>query len=262
MSKIRTHYDNLKIARNAPDIVIKAAHKALMQIHHPDKATDKVAAERITRILNDARDVLLDPVRRRQHDDWIREQEAKHHPHAHTSHHNRPPHHNSHHHDSAQASAKAEPPPEKPHQDTERRVGKYKISSNGTAFDSETQLLWCRFALGQIWHNHEVLGEAKVFNWEAAKQAADDFNQKGGFAGYTDWRLPSLSELKTLLDRLPETARAQFINAQVFPDNPQWLWTSTPYAGYGGGAWFVNFTEGLAVNESPDFHRSVRLVRG
>jgi len=61
--------------------VIKAAHKALLQMHHPDKATDKVAAERITRIINEAREVLLDPVRRKQHDDWIKEKE--HHQHSH-----------------------------------------------------------------------------------------------------------------------------------------------------------------------------------
>jgi DnaJ-class molecular chaperone len=34
---IRPHYDNLKVARNAPDSVIKAAYKALMQNYHPDK---------------------------------------------------------------------------------------------------------------------------------------------------------------------------------------------------------------------------------
>ena len=73
--KIRTHYDNLKVARNAPDIVIKAAHKALLQHHHPDKAVDKATAERITRILNDAREVLLDPERRKEHDAWIKAQE-------------------------------------------------------------------------------------------------------------------------------------------------------------------------------------------
>jgi DnaJ-class molecular chaperone len=36
MTNIRTHYDNLKVARNAPDSVIKAAYKALCQTYHPD----------------------------------------------------------------------------------------------------------------------------------------------------------------------------------------------------------------------------------
>lgn len=37
MASIRTHYDNLKVARDAPDAVIRAAYKALMQKFHPDK---------------------------------------------------------------------------------------------------------------------------------------------------------------------------------------------------------------------------------
>jgi DnaJ-class molecular chaperone len=31
MAKLRTHYDNLKVAGNAPGALIKAAYKALMQ---------------------------------------------------------------------------------------------------------------------------------------------------------------------------------------------------------------------------------------
>ncbi|RIZ67509.1 MAG: hypothetical protein D0528_11790 [Methylococcales bacterium] len=59
--KIRTHYDNLKIANDAPDEVIKAAHKALVQKHHPDKTENKDEAHRIIKLINEARDVLLNP---------------------------------------------------------------------------------------------------------------------------------------------------------------------------------------------------------
>ena len=53
--KIRTHYDNLKILRNAPESVIRAAHRALIQEYHPDRAEDKAEAERVTKIINQAR---------------------------------------------------------------------------------------------------------------------------------------------------------------------------------------------------------------
>lgn len=33
---MRTHYDNLKVSRNAPPEVIKAAYKALTLKFHPD----------------------------------------------------------------------------------------------------------------------------------------------------------------------------------------------------------------------------------
>ncbi len=77
MSKIRTHYDNLKIARNAPDALIKAAYKVLLQQHHPDKVevTKQAEALRITHIIRGSYDVLSDPVQRAEHDHWISEQE-------------------------------------------------------------------------------------------------------------------------------------------------------------------------------------------
>jgi DnaJ-class molecular chaperone len=78
MAKIRTHYDNLKVARNAPESVIKAAYKALCQTYHPDKFQgSKKEAERIMKLINASYVVLLDPDKRAIHDRWINEQEAK-----------------------------------------------------------------------------------------------------------------------------------------------------------------------------------------
>ena len=78
MAKYRTHYDNLKVTRNAPESVIRAAYKALMQQYHPDKYDGpEVQALRITKIINDAYEILIEPVRRAEHDKWIDEQEAK-----------------------------------------------------------------------------------------------------------------------------------------------------------------------------------------
>ena len=79
MAKIRTHYDNLKIARNAPDALIKAAYKVLMQQHHPDRVEKVKEAEalRITKIIGESYSVLSDPVQRAEHDKWIIVQESQ-----------------------------------------------------------------------------------------------------------------------------------------------------------------------------------------
>lgn len=78
MANIRTHYDNLKVARNAPASVIKAAYKALCQTYHPDKFQgSNKEAERIMKIVNASYVELIDPVNRAKHDVWICEQEAK-----------------------------------------------------------------------------------------------------------------------------------------------------------------------------------------
>lgn len=76
MANIRTHYDNLKVTRDAPVSVIKAAYKALCQTFHPDKFQgDNEEAERIFKLVNASYAVLIDPVKRAAHNAWIREQE-------------------------------------------------------------------------------------------------------------------------------------------------------------------------------------------
>lgn len=71
---IHTHYDNLKVTRNAPREVIRAAYKAMAQKYHPDLNPSASATE-VMRILNEAWDVLGDPTKRAAHDRWIAEQE-------------------------------------------------------------------------------------------------------------------------------------------------------------------------------------------
>ncbi|MBI3231092.1 MAG: J domain-containing protein [Burkholderiales bacterium] len=75
MSKIHTHYDNLKVSRMAPQEVIRAAYKALSQKYHPDKNPGDEKAARIMAILNSAYGTLSDPQRRREHDEWIAAEE-------------------------------------------------------------------------------------------------------------------------------------------------------------------------------------------
>lgn len=74
-NKIHTHYDNLKVSRNAPAEVIRAAYKALSQKYHPDKNQGDDKAARIMAILNSAYETLSDPQRRKEHDEWIAAEE-------------------------------------------------------------------------------------------------------------------------------------------------------------------------------------------
>ena len=50
MQKIRTHYDNLKVARNAPIEVIRASYKTLSQKHHPDRNEGSSESQRVMTI--------------------------------------------------------------------------------------------------------------------------------------------------------------------------------------------------------------------
>lgn len=69
--KIHTHYDNLKVARNAPPEVIRASYKVLCQKYHPDKHNGNKDANRVMKIINTSYKVLADPIQRQEHDDWI-----------------------------------------------------------------------------------------------------------------------------------------------------------------------------------------------
>jgi len=72
----RTHYDNLKVARDAPSEVIRAAYKTLSQKYHPDRNAGNSKASRIMQIINASYEVLSDPRRRRAHDEWILHSES------------------------------------------------------------------------------------------------------------------------------------------------------------------------------------------
>ena len=74
--KLVTHYDNLKVASNAPDVVIRAAYRVLVQQNHPDKFPNRAVAEHRIKIINKAYEVLSDPHRRKEHDEWIAAQSA------------------------------------------------------------------------------------------------------------------------------------------------------------------------------------------
>lgn len=76
MAKVHTHYDNLKVSRNAPPEVIKAAYRVLSQKYHPDKHPDRADAQRVMAIINQAYEVLSDPAKRKEHDEWILSREA------------------------------------------------------------------------------------------------------------------------------------------------------------------------------------------
>jgi hypothetical protein len=73
-----THYENLNIARDAPDSVIRAAYKALIQNYHPDKYEGTEAdALRLTKMVNESYQILIDHDKRAKYDQWLLEQETK-----------------------------------------------------------------------------------------------------------------------------------------------------------------------------------------
>jgi hypothetical protein len=71
MRRFRTHYDNLKVSRDAPAEVIRSAYKALANKYHPDRNHGSERALRAMQAINTSFEVLNDPVKRKAHDEWI-----------------------------------------------------------------------------------------------------------------------------------------------------------------------------------------------
>ena len=74
MAKIRTHYDNLKVSKDAPIEVIQAAYRSLARKYHPDRNGSTPEGEAMMKTINASYEVLRDPHRRAQHDQWIASQ--------------------------------------------------------------------------------------------------------------------------------------------------------------------------------------------
>lgn len=141
-----------------------------------------------------------------------------------------------------------------------KRIGKFAVQ-DGIAEDTETGLMWLRFAHGQTWQNGTVVGDAKKFNWNQAFEIVKQYNQLGGYAGHSDWRLPTIVELKTLVCRVKGKS-GNTIDTDVFPENAQRFWSSSPSANNSSYAWIVNFYNGYDYSDGKGSHLAVRFVRG
>lgn len=73
--RVHSHYENLRVSRDAPPEVIRAAYRALSQLHHPDRRPDDLDAAKKMAILNRAFETLSNPLSRTAHNHWIEEQE-------------------------------------------------------------------------------------------------------------------------------------------------------------------------------------------
>lgn len=135
-------------------------------------------------------------------------------------------------------------------------VTKFTLRADGTATHLPSGLMWMRCSLGQSWNGKTCGGDAALFSWGSALQAAD----RHSFAGHSDWRLPSKNELASILE---ESCVSPAINEKVFPAAPAtYFWSASPYAGVANGAWSVDFGFGSVNASVKSGSLNVRLVRG
>lgn len=131
-------------------------------------------------------------------------------------------------------------------------------NNDGTVTDSKTGLMWKKCLQGLDGDNCEN-GSPSAFTWQAALQQPETVNA-GGFAGYTDWRLPNIRELISIVE---EQCYKPSINLNRFPNTPiLGAWSSSPDSNNDRQAWLVLFDYGKSAPVERSNSRTVRLVRG
>lgn len=106
---------------------------------------------------------------------------------------------------------------------------------------------------GLEWSRENVPGGA--MKWAAAKEAC----AKLTLGGHSDWRLPTIRELLTLVDY---ERHDPAIDTDAFKCESSYYWTSTPlHSSPGVYAWFVVFYYGGAYWDSQGNDFFVRAVR-
>ncbi len=112
---------------------------------------------------------------------------------------------------------------------------------NGTVTDSKTGLMWKQCSEG-LSGTGCVIGTVQGFTWQAALQQAQTINTTGGFAGFTDWRLPNIKELRSLAEK---QCISPAINLTRFPNTPSTLFWSSSHLYFSPmREWYTNFDDG------------------
>ncbi len=128
-----------------------------------------------------------------------------------------------------------------------------------TVTDKETTLSWMRCAIGQSWDGKTCTGEPQKFDWQNAMALVAETNAQG-YAGHSDWRMPLVPELASIVERQCFNPR---MNNVIFPGAPsEVFWSSMEKMGTTDFAYTLDFGGGQAVASAKTKIGAVRLVRG
>jgi len=137
-----------------------------------------------------------------------------------------------------------------------------KLGMNGLELpDTATQPDWLMTrdnVTGLIWEIKTAGNQGDSYTWS---NASADFiaglNASSGFGGFTDWRLPTVKELTSLVN----SGMIPAIDSGKLPNMTSYYWTSADFIIDPNGAWGVDFAGGDVSFATKDTERLVIAVR-
>lgn len=126
-----------------------------------------------------------------------------------------------------------------------------------TVSDIKTGLMWQQCVAGTSGMACSP-GTGRTKTWDTALQYPETLNSSGGFSGYTDWRLPNIKELESLIEVACYGPAANNIAFSAF-GNRVWFWSSSPATW--ASSWGILFDTGRTIRSSRSALGYVRLVR-
>jgi hypothetical protein len=144
-------------------------------------------------------------------------------------------------------------------------------NKDGSVTDLRTSLTWAKCSIGQTYtlssNSCSGSGAVSYATWSNALAAAESYS----INGITDWRLPNIKELGSLVDR---SCAEPTINSTLFPNTISSIYySSTPFKGSATGAEYshlvsrvIDFAKGtempLGQHDSSLTTYAVRAVKG
>lgn len=170
------------------------------------------------------------------------------------------------------APSGAETPCDSTEQDGETQLGVARTfvdNNDGTITDTATGLMWEKLSNDGTIHDKDT-----SYSWGNAFATKIATLNTEGFAGHTDWRLPNVFELQTLVNYGVDTPATYTDFKSACPASctvttcsctaADWYWTSTTYVANSPYKWAINFISGevnqLGQSGSPSHVRAVRTL--
>lgn len=129
------------------------------------------------------------------------------------------------------------------------------ISGENVVTDDKTGLMWKQCSEGLSGSTCSINSGNNMFQWNNSLDIADSTD----FAGFTDWRLPNIEEIRSIV---AANCYNPSINEIVFPNTPSvHFWSSSPVVYDDGNTFMIGFYNGDIFFNTRQIFYNMRLVR-